>query len=237
MAWDDDKEVAPGTDAGELTPDEWNEHVADQKGHAGRHEGGADSLNVFNLTGDLVGQGLERVNDTLQVLSSIYDGTNLTAPVDNQSVVTEQLSIGETVAVLRNASESTTLSDGAETKLEWDQTGRVDDDILDVDLSNNEVTVEESGDYLILLRYSVDGDSNWSTGDQARPALFLDGSQNQFNRKLKIGTGSQGFNWFVYLWDLDADRTLDIRVLQNSGESQSIRPDRNTNDWIINKVA
>ena len=37
MAWDDDKQVAPGTEEGELTPEEWNEHVADQKGHAGRH--------------------------------------------------------------------------------------------------------------------------------------------------------------------------------------------------------
>ena len=157
MAWDDDKQVAPGTEEGELTPEEWNEHVADQKNHSERHEsngddelsvdglsgdladeqdakphdiggathtadtlanlnskvsdatlddtndprepeshaatheGGSDSLNVFDLTGDLVGQGLERVNDTLQVLSSIWDGANVVADVDNTNTTTQAL--------------------------------------------------------------------------------------------------------------------------------------------------
>ena len=157
MAWDDEKQVAPGTEDGELTPEEWNEHVADQKNHSERHEsngddelsveglsgdladeqdakphdiggpthtadtlanlnskvsdatlddsadprepeahaatheGGSDSLNVFNLTGDLVGEGLERVNDTLQVLSSIWDGTNVVADVENTNTTTQAL--------------------------------------------------------------------------------------------------------------------------------------------------
>ena len=95
MAWDDDKQVAPGTEEGELTPEEWNEHVADQKNHSERHEGGADSLNVFNLTGDLVGQGLEKVNDTLQVLSSIWDGANVVADVDNTNTTTQALEAEE----------------------------------------------------------------------------------------------------------------------------------------------
>ena len=162
MAWDDEKEVAPGTEQGELTPDEWNEHVADQKSHSERHEsngddelsveglsgdladeqdakphdiggathtadtlanlnskvsdatlddtddprepeahaatheGGSDSLNVFDLTGDLVGEGLERVNDTLQVLSSIWDGTNVVADVNNTNTTTQTLEAEDT---------------------------------------------------------------------------------------------------------------------------------------------
>ena len=163
MAWDDDKQVAPGTEEGELTPEEWNEHVADQKGHSGRHEnGGTDELDVSGLSGvladaqtpqtdavqDIVGAliqangnisvtyddenevltidtsalNTEEVEDAVAELVtagnavtvnydddagtlsigvdesalSFYDGTNLTAPVDNQSVDTEGLTIDDT---------------------------------------------------------------------------------------------------------------------------------------------
>ena len=195
MAWDDEKEVAPGTEEGELTPEEWNEHVADQKSHSTRHEsngddelsvdglsgdladeqdakphdiggathtadtlanlnskvsdatlddtndprepeahaatheGGSDSLNVFDLTGDLVGQGLERVNDTLQVLSSIWDGTNVVADVDNtntttqsleaESVSTDQLNTPPTGGILLLDQDQTIAADTI-TAIDWD---------------------------------------------------------------------------------------------------------------------
>ena len=54
MAWDDDKTVNPGEPDGELTSDEWNTHVDDQKNHNTRHEsGGVDEINVNGLSGDL----------------------------------------------------------------------------------------------------------------------------------------------------------------------------------------
>ena len=49
MAWDDDK-----TTGDELTANEWDTHVSDQKNHSGRHEdGGADELVVDGLSGVL----------------------------------------------------------------------------------------------------------------------------------------------------------------------------------------
>lgn len=54
MAWDDDKSTAadpdnPAADE-QLTAAEWDAHVADQKGHAARHEeGGADAVTDFGL--------------------------------------------------------------------------------------------------------------------------------------------------------------------------------------------
>lgn len=46
IAWDDHKITGKGPD-GKLTSDEWDEHVADQKGHASRHnKGGTDEVDA-----------------------------------------------------------------------------------------------------------------------------------------------------------------------------------------------
>lgn len=51
MPWDGNQEVNPGTDEGELTPDEWEAMVSDQKSHSGRHEkGGSDEVSEFGDT-------------------------------------------------------------------------------------------------------------------------------------------------------------------------------------------
>ena len=202
MAWDDEKQVAPGTEDGELTPDEWNEHVADQKGHSGRHEsggideltveglsgdladeqdakphaetheGGSDSLNVFNLTGDLVGEGLERVNDTLQVLSSIWDGTNVVADVNNTNTTTQALEAEEVLSpevprIVEEFSESGTpdfhLPNANRIEIHIDRIdhGSTGDNFLDMKFS------QDDGD-----TYEDDSDYNWvftqrtSTGDE-----------------------------------------------------------------------
>ena len=220
MAWDDEKQVAPGTEDGELTPEEWNEHVADQKNHSERHEsngddelsveglsgeladeqdakphdiggpthtadtlanlnskvsdatlddtadprepeahaatheGGSDSLNVFDLTGDLVGQGLERVNDTLQVLSSIWDGTNVVADVDNTNTTTQALEAGSAII------------DGFESNIQWTKISPTET-TGQFDLSENSVggdvfavvtNVEASGGS--MLSFNEDGENN-----------------------------------------------------------------------------
>lgn len=162
MPWDGNQDVDPGTEEGELTPDEWEAMVADQKSHSGRHEsGGSDELSVDGLSGvladaqtpeteavqDIVGALIQAggnisvtyddaggtltvdtsalneeevedavaalvtagnaitvnyddANDVLSIAVdesglSFYDGTSLTAPVDNQSVSTADADIGQ----------------------------------------------------------------------------------------------------------------------------------------------
>jgi len=93
MVWDSDKNTGD-----ELTSDEWDTHVSE-----GHQVGGTTITN-------LAGQGLERVGNALQVLSSIWDGTNIVADVDNASVTTEEVNNNNYVEPQATASASTTYN-------------------------------------------------------------------------------------------------------------------------------
>lgn len=89
VPWDSDKSTAadpdnPAADE-QLTADEWDAHVADQKGHSARHEnGGTDEIDVTGLSGDLADAQdpkQEAVEDFVGAL--IAGGTNVTATYDD----------------------------------------------------------------------------------------------------------------------------------------------------------
>ena len=97
MAWDDEKEVAPGTEDGELTPEEWNEHVADQKGHSGRHEsGGIDELTVEGLSGDLADAQDPKAEVTRDIVDAFFDGgTNVTVTRDADTLTIDTTALND----------------------------------------------------------------------------------------------------------------------------------------------
>ena len=97
MAWDDEKEVAPGTEQGELTPDEWNEHVADQKSHSERHEsGGIDELTVEGLTGDLADAQDPKAEVTRDIVDAFLDaGTNVTVSRDADTLTIDTTALND----------------------------------------------------------------------------------------------------------------------------------------------
>ena len=97
MAWDDEKQVAPGTEEGELTPDEWNEHVADQKGHSGRHEsGGIDELTVEGLSGDLADAQDPKAEVTRDIVDAFFDGgTNVTVTRDADTLTIDTTALND----------------------------------------------------------------------------------------------------------------------------------------------
>lgn len=77
MVWDDNKEPKD-----ELTSDEWDAHVTDQKNHSGRHEsGGSDEITVTGLSGDLADPQdpkQEAVDDFVNALLAAGNAINLT---------------------------------------------------------------------------------------------------------------------------------------------------------------
>jgi len=119
MPWDGNQDIAPGEEQGELTPDEWEAMVADQKNHASRHENdGSDELDVTGLSGvladaqtpeteavqDIVG-ALIQANGNLSV--SYDDGANALT-VDTTALNQEE--VEDAVAGLVTAGSGITVN-------------------------------------------------------------------------------------------------------------------------------
>jgi hypothetical protein len=85
MAWDDDKSTATDPDnpsaSEQLTATEWDNHVADQKGHASRHKaGGSDELRLPDLrvTTSVSAAATTNGEDTVFVDPSATGGVTIT---------------------------------------------------------------------------------------------------------------------------------------------------------------
>jgi hypothetical protein len=192
MAWDDDKATAD-----ELTSDEWDTHVADQKNHAGRHEqNGSDELDVSGLSGvladaqtpqteaveDIVG-GLIQANGNITVN---YDDGNNVLTVDTSALNTEE--VEDAVASLVTAGNAITVNydDGADAlSIGVDESGLsfydgtnltapVDNASVSTDNAtvNNELNVNElissfdSNHFVEFVERSIDNTNRKSLSDQ-----------------------------------------------------------------------
>jgi hypothetical protein len=116
MAKDWDSDFATGD---ELTADEWDQHVTDQKNHSARHEdGGTDELDVSGLSGvlsDAQTPQTEAVEDIvdglLQASGNIalsYDDGNNTLTIDTSALNTEE--VEDAVAALVTAGNAITVN-------------------------------------------------------------------------------------------------------------------------------
>ena len=186
--------------------------------HAATHEGGSDSLNVFNLTGDLVGEGLERVNDTLQVLSSIWDGTNVVADVNNTNTTTQTLE-AESVTTESAVVNGKSLDYPRESIHQTQGLGSVD---INVDISSSvgtesnvyyivdvRVLNDEQGNAELHLRFDdIDGsDYDYITTDET-------GSSNSYSGQTSMtllnmnSENSDGISGQFTIFDTRARRTV-----------------------------
>lgn len=87
MAWDDDKSTGD-----ELTSDEWDAHVADQKGHATRHEsGGADSIDHDSLLNYVANEHLDHTTVSILAGAGLTGGGDISADrtLDSHTVTVE----------------------------------------------------------------------------------------------------------------------------------------------------
>jgi len=123
MDWDETKETfqdRPDVPADEkLTADEWNNHVTDQKNHAGRHEdGGSDEVDVSGLSGvlaDAQTPQTEAVQDIVGALiqangniTTTYDDANDTLTIDTTALNEEE--VEDAVAALVTAGNAITVN-------------------------------------------------------------------------------------------------------------------------------
>jgi hypothetical protein len=187
----------------------------------------SETSNTGELTGNvadgnsvtsLFGQGLEYASNTIQVLSSIWDGTNIVADVDNQSVNTERASITDQTSVRVQKGSDQTLTAGTKeivnyTSIQRDNLGEWSD-------ANNEFSPQETGEYLIIITTRI---TDHSQGDTVT-VYFQDSSSNIFRSTESIPTtGAHNI------------KTMGKQQLQ-SGESYSVAVNNFSSDCTLQGV-
>ena len=154
------------------------------------------------------------------------DGTFSAPSVETESVTTEVASIGELVGSLRTdaSGDPQTIPHDTTTKVEYRAVNREDSDVVDVDVDNDEITIQEAGVYQIYARVYWDSDSNWSQGDRTDTSVFVNGSSESTSRALVGGDDLQTHD-VTEIISLSENDTIDIRVSQESGDEIDLRQD------------
>ena len=190
--------------------------------HAATHEGGSDSLNVFDLTGDLVGQGLERVNDTLQVLSSIWDGTNVVADVNNTNTTTQTLEAESVSTENLNSIEYVTP----------DQNRSIQDAVDDLPSSGGTVVLSE-GEWVEDATVPIDGSDqhyaivvlpdNVTLRGQGESTIIklADGQDTDEKPQVIANEDFENGNEGIRIYDLVVDANKDGQDVENIGDGSS----------------
>ena len=207
-------------------------------------EDAAPVQSVFDRVGDVVAEtgdyaATQISNFGSEVLSSIdgssispsditglWDGSVVTADVDNESVSTEKASIGQVVGRLLNGNTDQTFEHNTFTQFEYDTVDTEDSDIVNVDVSNDEITVLENGGYYIIHRFRFGSSSGWSTGDELDVRMMVNASVDKADtlRERKIGTGNQTFLNLSFK-ELSVNDTIHVecRIRADDGTSKGIQ--------------
>ena len=126
--------------------------------------------------------------------------------------------IKNTSAILEEADETVNFDDAVETKTLWENVSVEQSEIVNVDLSNGEVTVLQDGLYQIRAQVQWDaGSTSWSQGDELLIRVFVNGSRERQRGIFFTTSSSDEYQTISCDIDLKANDTIDIRLQQNSG--------------------
>ena len=149
-----------------------------------------------------------------------------------EAVEAEKASIDQVAAKVFNDDIDTSVDNTDTTEVDWDTIGFEDQDVVEIDLDNNQITIQESGTYLLTAIITWQSSSNWSTGDRVRLISEVNGSELRpfIDRGRKLGTEDQAFD-HTNIAKLSENDNVSISVWQDSGETQSIFS-RNTRNGL-----
>ena len=192
-----------------------------------------------NIVGSLYGKpdGSVAIQETAsgadREVTLAPDGTFSAPSVETESVTTEQLSVDNIGARLSVSSEQT-IPTGSGTTVELDSSG--DDDMDGLNISNNSYTIQESGGYLVnsQIRYQTGA---WSTGDEVRIVIRIDGTARINNIFRKVGDGFQTFQSSVAYRRFSEGSEITLETEQDSGSDQTIDSSTTNTFLSIIKVA
>jgi len=163
-----------------------------------------------NLDNAALGTALDANNNDINNASAI----------ESASVSTTVASIGQVAAVAHPTSNQT-FESGTSTKMAIDSVPIEDTDVLTVDTSTDEITVQKDGIYIISIEARWAGESGWSTGDKANLDVRINGLLSNNGDNPKVGTQSETVqNFFVDR--LTQDDIITSTLFQTSGGSKQI---------------
>ena len=164
-------------------------------------------------------------------------GEWVTDSIDAESVSVEQASINQVAAKVFNENTDTSVDNQDTTEVDWDTQGFEDDDVAEIDLDNNQITIQESGTYLLTAIITWQSSSNWSTGDRVRLIPEINGSELPpfIDRARKVGTESQSFD-HTNIAKLSENDNVSISLWQDSGETQEILSGGTRNGFMIARL-
>ena len=186
---------------------------------------------LVDSNGNVVGSLFQNADGNVEIqdetgTGSVFGPDGIVTPaIDAESVSAEQRDISQLKGSLGVAGGSSqSIADSSRTKVDWSSVEREDGDVVSVDDADDNITVLKDGLYAVNARVAWNSDADWSTGDSVRTFVYVNGSQEIFNRTNKAGTDAEERRAFGML-DLSANDVVDVRVEQRSGSSISLRQD------------
>ena len=162
---------------------------------------------------------------------------------ENEDGTLEGPSLKTDEASIKNLAASATLSSdqavgsGITTKLNLGTVLFEDEEVADINLSDNKITLQKDGKYALVAVASWAGDGNWSTGDAAKVRPAVDGATEHFGNQIKVGTGVQGVSTPPLIVEVTNPPTdIEIEVRQSSGDEQTINSGKRETRLMVWRV-
>lgn len=142
----------------------------------------------------------------------------------SQSVSSKEASIGNIVGKLEwdSTQSDQTISDSVVTKVGFATTKIEDSDVVTVSTTDNTITVDKSGKYLVGGYVLWSGGTDWTNGDRVFIYAYVNGGADSHVETPKVGGNNQSSALPVTPLNLSSGDTIDLRVEQRSGVDQTL---------------
>lgn len=168
-----------------------------------------------------------RTSNPLKYFGDDQDNPNFSVQPDGtlqtQSISVEEASIGNVVGVFKwqDDGNSQTISPSTVTKVEWETSYIEDSTIVSLSSSNNDITVETAGKYIINGFYTYEQGS-FSSGDNVVSFVYVNGSQEASRPESRVWANRESFNFPTTILTLSAGDKVDVRTIHTSGNDEDL---------------
>jgi hypothetical protein len=179
--------------------------------------------NIGSGGGALTDSGTDNADGGDQyVLPAAADSVDLQSDgeVENaENVDTATADIGQVYTEMTLGTDFSVPSNSF-TQIPLDTVDNEHPDVLVADTTNNEIQVQSDGVYQVILQILWASDGGWSTGDDARPILNINGVGDTFVRNPKVGTAEEHVQ-HVINDSFSSGDSIQLHADQNSGSSKT----------------
>lgn len=182
-----------------------------------------------NGTWQFVSQAVDVNGQDLQDgATTIWDQAagELIANLNAAQVIADQATINEQVATAGLTSDQT-ISTGSVTTVNLDTANIEDDNVLDVQTSNNRIQSQVDGRYFISGTWRIAGSANWSSGDVVVIQLDIGGSQVATKTQIHVGANANQSMTISAVRDLTGTNNITLEAFHDSGSDETLQSNAN----------